>query len=276
MRSRAGLDLVELRIVVVIIVVLALIALPLYWKFTKDVREKRTPIDCLRALAAAVEKNDAAATCPVSGKPYAPAFACPDPGGHLGPPIRARRAAGAIVLEQTLPPGPVPEELPGDGVTLRTDSRGDALQLRILNGAWYRRLWGPLLAALLLLLAGVTVYEARSTARRERRGLRLFDWAPTILLVGGAVAAIGYFHRTTLLEVDGPRGRVARSVRGLGFPCGSAVHEGVAGVVAVKRGGIFDVVALKKGEKGFEAVVLVSVPEASLGVARLCQERFQR
>ncbi len=277
MRSRAGLDLVELRITVVIVIVVALISIPSLLKLGGDAQRKRRGLDCLLALAAAVEKKDAAAACPVSGKPFAPGYVCPDPGRHLEPELKAwTTASGVFALEQALPPEPSAREIPGDGLTLVVESMGNPLQLKIVNGAWYRWLWAPLAGIYFLCMACWMGVESWDGGLRRARAMKIFQWILTAMLAAGAVAAVGYFHRTARIDVDGERNRIVRSVSALGIPCGTTVHEGVACVAALKGASTVDLVALKKAGNGYEAVVLFTVPEASLGVARLCQRRFLR
>jgi type II secretory pathway pseudopilin PulG len=270
-RRQRGSSLSELKIVVVLILILTAISIPVFLWYTRGASRKKVAAQCLTALVSAAG-GAADARCPATGKPYSvrPAeggseFSCAEPVGHLEPPVTVRRQGDLLSLRQTLPDPPALSEGSFEATSFFVDveAADTTARARLRNGGGIRWVLGPLLA-LVFLLGGVTVawewFEYRKDGASKLGGI--------LFCVVVSVVALGFTHRVTRIEFDGPKHRMTRAISVWGLPVWPAeVRDGVVGVAALKAGNFSSLAVVWRGPKGVEQEEIVSVAEASIGAA---------
>lgn len=241
MRREAGLNLVELKIALGILVVLLIIAIPAYLGYARRVASERAAKACVGALAAG-QKDPCATT-------------------HAQPPVTLQGGT----LKQPLPPPTEAVDVPGDSLWIRVEKKGDVLHARVRNDGWFLWLAAPVSALFPLAAAFGLASEARHNQDRAA-GI-----ASAVFFVA-ALAIVMYLHRTVSYEIDVPQRRLSRRVTVWGLPFGSSTREGIVGVAATKLPHAF---ALTAYAKSGDPVDLAILPEASLGLASRLQAAFE-
>lgn len=240
MRRDAGLNLIELKIVVGILVVLAVIAVPSYVSYARQLKAEQAAMACASALAAG-QKDPCA-------------------GAHAEPALSLQDGA----LKQALPPPTEAVDVPGAGQWIRIEKRSETFHVRVRNDGWSLWLGAPLLALIPLAASFGLLSEARHN-QDKAAGL-----ASAVFFLA-ALALLMYVHRTVSYDIDVPQRRVSRRVTAWGLPFGTSTRDGIVGLAATKGMKGFVLAAYPKAG---DAVVLASLPEESLGLASRLQAAF--